>query len=361
MVHLLQIDSIDQLRARSAQWDDLWQRSQSAAPTARAELVAQWIERFAPREAFRALLVEQQGRLLAAWPLVGTRLKGLVELAGTPGNCWSAAGELLLDAQAGDEVVDLLAKGLPTLPWPLVWLDGINPHAAAWRKLLPAIERAGMVHEFREDHQVGLVEIRHDWPAYEASWTKNHRKNMRRTWERLQQAGQVSVAVHSEIEPHQVEPLLRRAFEIEDRSWKGPAGTSVLRSPGIFEYFLAQGRQLAQWRQIEICFLELDGQAIAFEYGYRAHDVHYSHKVSYDERFSQFGPGQLLMMELLKRLQDEPQIRWLDCLGPMSDAVSRWTDHSYPTGRLIISPQRFWSRALLGAYRLARPKAPTSP
>ena len=64
------LSSTRDLLDRSAAWNDLWQRSDSAWPTMRAELLAQWIDTFSPHVAVRILAVEVNGALLAALPLV---------------------------------------------------------------------------------------------------------------------------------------------------------------------------------------------------------------------------------------------------------------------------------------------------
>jgi len=71
---VLHITSVDQLRSVGAMWDDLWWRSEVTLPTARAELVAQWVEQFAPNRPFHALVVETAGKWTAALPLVEARL-----------------------------------------------------------------------------------------------------------------------------------------------------------------------------------------------------------------------------------------------------------------------------------------------
>jgi CelD/BcsL family acetyltransferase involved in cellulose biosynthesis len=180
---------------------------------------------------------------------------------------------------------------------------------------------------------------------------------MRKTRERLELQGAVKFVNHRATDASQVESLLRRAFEVEDRSWKGLAGSSVLRSDGMFESFCEQARLLARDGQLEISFLELAGEPIAFEYGYRAKGTYFSHKVGYDERYGEFGPGQLLMLELLKSFHADPSVFGVDCLGPLSDAVSRWTTRSYRCGRLILAPRRLLSNTLLATYRAARPWA----
>ena len=80
-VQLLHLRSAQQLRDVAAAWDDLWQRSAVTLPTARASMVVHWVERLAPERPFHALAVERDGRLLAALPLIETRLKSVLRSA----------------------------------------------------------------------------------------------------------------------------------------------------------------------------------------------------------------------------------------------------------------------------------------
>ena len=53
--HIIHLTSLDEMRENAAAWDDLWWRSETAMPTARAELIAQWIEQFRPGANFARL------------------------------------------------------------------------------------------------------------------------------------------------------------------------------------------------------------------------------------------------------------------------------------------------------------------
>ena len=53
-LHTIHLTSVADLRAEAAAWDDLWQRSDVSLPLVRAELLAQWVEHFAPRADFHA-------------------------------------------------------------------------------------------------------------------------------------------------------------------------------------------------------------------------------------------------------------------------------------------------------------------
>src|SRR5688572_12426580 len=113
------IDTTREIRASAASWDNLWRRSGVELPTKRAALLAQWIDHFSPREAFRAILVEDHGRLVAALPLVSNRLVGIIPVGALPVNCWSGAGDLLLDEDCDrQEVLGCLVDGIRRLPWP---------------------------------------------------------------------------------------------------------------------------------------------------------------------------------------------------------------------------------------------------
>ena len=67
---ILHLSSIDELRSSSQNWDDLWSRSEILAPTAKAEHVAQWCEHFAPHARFHCLVIVENGKWIAALPLL---------------------------------------------------------------------------------------------------------------------------------------------------------------------------------------------------------------------------------------------------------------------------------------------------
>ncbi len=351
-LHLVHIKSIAELRAVAARWDDLWWRSDVALPAARAELVAQWIEHFAPRSRFHALVIEEGGRFLAALPLINRRLAPLVNVGDLLGNEWSPGGELLVDPEANvDAVFDTLVGGLGSLPWPLLWLNEVRMEAPYWTCFLHATQRAGMATDYRERYRVGLIPLDGGWEAFQQRLSRNHRRNMGRYMRRLEQTGKVEVRVESSISPDDVDGLLRRGFEVEDRCWKGRSGTSVLRTPGMYEFFLRQARQLAEWRQLELSLLDYNGQPIAFHYAGNAKGVYYPFKIGYDEQFAVNSPGLLLMHHVIERFHQDDQRRQVDCLGPISEAVSKCQPVTYGVGRLVVAPQRLLGRVLYCGYK----------
>jgi len=316
------------------------------------DVLMQWLECFAPQARLCALAVYEGERMVAALPLVGTKLRGLVTVGRIPGNEWSSAGELMVDPQASVErVLEVLVQGLGDLHWPLLWFDTIDAGSWQWRALRKTLKRAGLRHVSRTRYHVGRVEIDHDWKGYEASWSRNHRRHVRRSLTRAESEGQLELEVFGRLEPSEIEPLLRLGFEVEDRSWKGQEQSSVLKSPDAFDFFLEQARLLAVRHQLELVFLKHNGQPIAFEYGWFAKNTYFSPKVGYDEAFHRFAPGQLLRYKLFEKFFAEPDRKCIDFLGAISDATAKWSTSTYPIDWLMVATRRRRGRILLKAYQ----------
>ena len=349
------LDNVDQLRERAAEWDDLWRRSEVNLPTTRAALVALWIDHFAPAATFRALTIEDGGRLVAALPLVEESHGGVCHVGTLPNNDWTVSGEFLLDPTADrEQIIDTLVAGLRALPWPLLWLRLMRCDRNGWQILAAACQRAQLSTFQHPQHEVGVIDLPHDFKTFEASWSGNHRRHMGKAQRRLVREGGAELHVYSALQPDEVEPLLASGFQIEDRGWKGTEGTSVLATPGMFEYFLHQAEQLAAWGHLQLVFLVHQNRPIAFEYGWRAKGTYFTPKVAFDEAFSQYTPSQVLRYRLYERYCAEPAPPTVDYMGPLADATAKWITGQYEVGATMIALSGVVGRTMLGAYRLAR-------
>ena len=351
-LRLEQVDSIEGLRALAPAWDRLWRASEVSLPTARAELVAQWLECFAPRRELRVLAVRRGDELAAALPLVGRRVKGVVPVGDLTWNDWSASGELLVDpAGDADSVLDLLATGIEGLSWPLVWLDFVPVEAPWWQALLRVLTRRGAHVDVHPRYRIGQVEIGGAFEPYLAQRSKNLRRSMQKDLRRLEQAGPVTFRLLSSFTPEEVDRCVGEAFEIERRSWKRSDGQTVLDAAGVFEFYCRQARQLAEWGELRLAFLDHGGRPVACEFGFTAKRVYHSLKVAYDESLRQYGPGHLLRMHLVRALHAGGDAALVDFQGPMTDALAQWSTRSYPIGRVVIASRRARSLLWFAAYR----------
>ncbi len=382
------IETADQLRARAEAWDVLWRRSEVVLPTVRAETLALWLEQFAAGKRFRAVVIEQDGRLLAALPLTTRRIKRLASVADLPNNPWAVGGDLLLDPDSDvPAVLDLLLTEVARGRWPLLWLEDVEVESPRWNAFFQATQRARWSYEVRGLRDVALIDIGDDWNRFTAGLSAKFYKDLKRRARRLEKQGDVQLRIVSQLRPSDVDDALRRAFEVERQSWKGAAGTSIIQTPGMLEFFSRQARALADWGQLRLYFLEMDGEPIAFEYGYLSGGVFFAHKISYLEEFAKASPGNLLRWKMLEHMfssgdfssgdsssgdsssgdSSSGDVRVLDNFGELTDSMKKWMTRSYRVARVVLAPPRLVSRAMLAAYRRLKPQSeddrpnPTAP
>ena len=349
---VLHLTSVTGLRSRAESWDDLWRRSEVTHPTARAELIAQWFDQFSRDTRFDALVVRQGDRFLAALPLVTRHKRRLLRCLDIPGNEWSSAGQFLLDPRCDSTTVcDTLVRHFQELAGSLFWFASIPIQASWWHAFRAATERAGLEQDVRPRYEVGRLPVERTWSAQQEQWSKNFRRQLRRATWQLRKMGDLRLRVERPNEIDRAQCLLNEGLRLEDNGWKGNARSSVLASAGMEAFVKRQAKQLCEWRQLVLSFLEHRGRVIAFEYGWLAKRVYHSYKVSYDERLRQFSPGQVLVGELLKHFQSVQECDEIDFLGPIDQAVERWHPIRYPIGRLIVAPRGLPGRGLVFAAR----------
>jgi CelD/BcsL family acetyltransferase involved in cellulose biosynthesis len=333
-------------------WNNLWQHSDAPSPSARAELVAQWVEHFTPDARFQAITVQQDGKLVAALPLVGQRIRRFLTAGALPQNEWSSGGDLLLDPRCDVPLVlDTLADEVARMPWPLLWLDNVAFQEPRWQAFQAALDRCGMTTSLEPKDQVGKVEPAADWAAFEARLGGDFRRSRRRNVKRLLQAGPTELRIVRPESLDNIDALVHDGFAVEDRSWKGAAGTSVLKNAGMLEFFQRQARFLAQATHLELVYLVHLEKPIAFAYVWRAKGVRFVAKLGYDEEFRALGPGQTLIYLLMQRGYAESDCPLVDFWGSLQPWSAEWSTRTYPVGRLVIAPPRFASRSLFYLYK----------
>lgn len=359
-VNLITLNSTRQLLDRAGEWNDLWLRSQCTWPTMRAELLAQWLDTFqrdAPRQ---LLIVEHDGRWAAALPLVSGHV-GPLSAALLPGGDLCSVGDLLVDEtleeQKLESVFNQLLAGICDLPWSIARFDAIFPGTRRWQRFLTAAERYEVYQVARHRGVTGVIDLRGTWDAYFAARSRNMRRQMRVAHKRAESEGKLVLQLIDAASASECESLLRTGFEVEDRSWKADEGTSTLRTPGAFPFFVEQAKLLLPAGHLLLAFLALNDVPIAFEYGWQAKGTYHSLKVGYDAAFGHLSPGQLLRYLMLEKLFADSHIHRVDYLGPLSDATAKWSTGTYPVSRLYLGT-RLPGKLALKARQLCQRKSP---
>ncbi len=337
-------------------WDDLWRRSDVALPTLRLEELKLFAAQFCQAGSLNRLEVRREGRLLAGLPLHKSRMWHAFNVHRLPVNPWMPCGELLVDPAAGDDVYFDLARRLKALRGSFVVAEWVYD-SETWRRLRRALHDVGCCVFSQRQFDVGLINTTGDWESYWSSRSKNHRKSVRANDRRLRKLGEVTFVRQRDFAPGQLRNQLRQAFDIEHRSWKGQQESSVLATPGMFEFYCAGAESMAASGMLELHWLQLDGQNIAFEMGYLAKGIFHSHKVGFDPAYAKFGPGHLLMRWQLEHLFDQPEVQHVDTMSEMTAATRKWVTDSRPRYRHLISTGGSLANLMVRAISTVKPLA----
>jgi hypothetical protein len=357
------IASLEALERAAPAWDDLWRRSDRSSPLLRADRLAAWCRRFAPGARFRAVVVGDGDALIAALPIVGSRLPFVGQ---GPNNHWSATGDLMVDASAepGSWTGPLLA-GLRRLPWACIVYRACPCEAPAWRHLASEAGRHGLLFRSRATDACGILRLDARMLKDGPGGSRNHRRNVGKAVRRLEAAGGGAFKVHEPAHPDEVDRLMGIGFTIEDTGWKGRGASSVLRTPGMRDYFIDESRSLAARGNLLLFFLEYLEKPIAFQYAFRGKDAVILSKTGYDEEFARLSPGHVMTLDMVKHLaaRGAAEVEF----GPMTEATAHWVDGSYPTGTVVLARKDLLGRAVFSiadrllAWKARRRKSPPPP
>jgi len=267
------------------------------------------MKRFEPQGELVLSTVWHNEQLIAALPLFIKGQKfGLSNWSLTT-NCWAISGDLLLDPDhSSNALCEHLVDGLEERSWSLIKFEEVAIESERWQSFTRALKIKN--HLIREScaGPIAVTDVLQDWPAYQASWSGNHRNAVKKGIKRLSALGDMKVERFSNREDGDLNAVLTECFELENRSWKGEAGTSVLKCD-MLDYFIEEATNLLDSGMLDLWLLKLDGRLIAFEYCAIAKGVVYSNKISFEPEFSKYSPGNVLRFHQHEFYQQDQETR----------------------------------------------------
>ncbi len=150
---------------------------------------------------------------------------------------------------------------------------------------------------------------------------KSIRKRLKRKLRNLSEEGAVAFNVHT-TDYHEA---LSQFFALESSGWKGAKGSSIASSPALVKFYSSIAEEFAQRGRLRMYSLTIDSKPIAMHFGLVMNGCYYTPKVAYDENFSRFSPGQILVRHVIADLT-QAGVKKYDFLGPRALWKRVWTD-----------------------------------
>jgi CelD/BcsL family acetyltransferase involved in cellulose biosynthesis len=186
-----------------------------------------------------------------------------------------------------------------------------------------------------------------DQPAWMAATRPKFRSHLRRARRQLEEQGTLALTHSSTADP----AALERFYNLEASGWKGREGTAIQCDPRTRRFYDAVAHAAARQGYLSLDFLELSGKPIAAHFGFNFRGRYFLAKAGYDESYRRFGPGQLLVNEILN---ETPQrgLHEFDFVGPATWDESRWALARRTSYRIFIF-RNAWYGKLLHALRIS--------
>lgn len=257
------------------------------------------------------------------------------------------------------DFLDMLARPHLKLPkvlvLPEVRLDGpfaglVGRHAEAYGLPLALANRVERPH----------LEARGNADAYLRSAISGHHfRDLQRLKRRLGEQGHLQHTVAREQED--VRLAIESFLALEASGWKGRARTAMAIDRYRAAFVREAAQRLGERGMCHVHQLALDGRPIASLVVFVESGVAYTWKTAFDEEFSRFSPGTLLMVETTRSLIADPAIEMADsCTVPDHPVMSRLWQERRPLGSLVIGltpdadRQVRQAASQLGLYRQTR-------
>lgn len=164
---------------------------------------------------------------------------------------------------------------------------------------------------------LGTADIFAGCPERFAGFRRTHLKSLKK----LEKQGTVTCVAVSRFDTAFFDAFVA----MEGSGWKGRAGGAIACDPTVEAFYRNMLRRASDAGHLLCHSLNLDGRPIAMDIGLMMNGRYYSPKIAYDEAFSKYAPGQLLIRHTINNVAELGGERY-DFVGPRSHHKAFWTD-----------------------------------
>jgi CelD/BcsL family acetyltransferase involved in cellulose biosynthesis len=308
------------------EWRQLCQQGPCNEPFFRPEWVAAAVRAFGSRQ-----------RLLLVTVWTGSHLRGVLPLLEKKGRASALTGTSLCSASliprfefvhgTGPDVDDAIRatwQYLRELPgWDVIELINV-PEGSAAERLLDTAKADGFPtcsHEYARSPYIDLAGQSPGADFSRFGRSSRFRYHLRQGWRELSKLGPLRLRRLEQVDPES----LQLFYRMEESGWKGRKGTAIACGQEMRQFFDAIVRGAAEFGYLSMYFLDKGDTTIAAHLAFTCGGRYFPVKVAYDETFSSYGPGHLIIARVLEDCVARGLTEF-DCLGDWTDAKAKWTD-----------------------------------
>lgn len=356
----------DMVRALAPAWRRLCDEGGDNDIFYRPEWTEAYLSAFAPQTTITLISAWAGERLQGVLPLQRERAWGWATTGGLPATRLSVpanvhcfrVGLTVSAGEAGESVLRAMWQAVKELPgWNV--LDVSNVVEGNGIDRMGALARAdGFLVARKRTSQTLYLPITQPavlaspakaegQPPWLAGTRPKFRSHLRRARRQLEEQGKLALKHYGAAD----QAALERFYQLEASGWKGAEGTAIQCDPRTRKFYDAVAEAAAGQGYLSLDFLELAGKPIAAHFGFNFRGRYFLAKAGYDESYRRYGPGQLLVNEILSETPRRG-LREFDFVGPATWDESRWASARRTSYRVFIFHKN-WYGSLLHAARIS--------
>lgn len=359
------IRSIQELNTVKPIWNEIIKDNNNVCLT--LEWISCWLKCFMDKNnSLKTIIIKKHNKPVAIAPFVIKKIKFLffnfkviefVSMADYPDSPTNICPELdFIISSDAYQLIDKIFEEVIKEEWQFIRLHPIPKES----KTIPELKDFTNKHNYkffeREAFKSLIINTGKSWEDYTRSLSKRFRKQLRYYQNKFREIGELQFILFKS--PAEINENLHHVLDIEKRSWKWQKGVSI-NSISYKNFFKEFPEQASHFEWVHLWLLKLNGEYIAYDLNICYKDKVINWKGSYDDRYSNFGPGQLLLEKELefyiKNKTSEFNMLWGQTL-----AKERWNPENKSFSEIFIFKRTSYSTLLrillinLNLYKINR-------
>ena len=237
------------------------------------------------------------------------------------------------------------------LRWDALELGGIREDSPNYQPLQEAIPPGAKLTWWRAWNVAPYLRISASWPEYSDGLRKGLRSDTKRQTRRLQQEGELTFRQCGNLE--EAVSLLDMFAVQKAQRYISTGARNILSSGRLLPFLKEVASRLWDRGEVQVSSLDLNGRPVAVHFGFVSQERYFYYMPSFDAAFSNYSPGRLLLMDLVRNSFDSG-LREFDFMAGADPYKYDWTKDQ----RVLYELSSFRSTpkglALLGLYHARR-------
>jgi CelD/BcsL family acetyltransferase involved in cellulose biosynthesis len=204
--------------------------------------------------------------------------------------------------------------------WDLAQWNTLPANSVAGNFLLRYLKELGWTHFLYQQPSSAIV-LPESWESYLNKLSSKERGKLRYYQQRLEK--RYDVHFYKCTQESELPTCLDALFELHQKRWqlRGEAGS--FGSPARRQFYYEMARSLLARRWLDFWLLELNGQAVAAQFGFRYGETTYALQEGFDPAYSADSVGYVLRGHVLEQAIAEGARRY-DFLAGQDVSKDRW-------------------------------------